>query len=604
MEDNNTSSSAGGASIKHEDPSVTLTIRLIMQGKEVGSIIGKKGEIVNRFREESGAKINISDGSCPERIVTVSGTTNAIFSAFTLITKKFEEFNDVGKVGKTQIPIRLIVPASQCGSLIGKSGSKIKEIRQTTGCSIQVASEMLPNSTERSVTLSGSAEQITQCIYQICLVMLESPPRGATIPYRPKPQVTGPVILANGQAFTIQGNYAVPTQETCPVFPLALATGGLHAGISGLADPLLKGAHLQGAVPAHHHHLQQMPDSYIPDEQVAKNPLASLAALGLAGMNPASTGGINHTGSAPAALAALAGSQLRTANPANRAQQQQHEMTVSNDLIGCIIGKGGTKIAEIRQISGAMIRISNCEEREGGNTDRTITISGNPDSVALAQYLINMSVELQKANLLEQAQAQQNGGAAVAAAAAAATAAPGAAAAVTGATTAIAGAPPSSGTNGAITTVALTDGGTGAGTGTGGGGAVAAGAADAASNGTATATNGGTTNRSVSAVTVAAAVASVYGRANGSQGTNEMASVMQLLTRPEALSALSNLSALDLLNLTTLGSNGGAGTPGGPPVQTTGVNRAKGHYATSRFRQHLTETGGEAEKPRNKFNPY
>ncbi|KAH8373946.1 hypothetical protein KR200_004465 [Drosophila serrata] len=583
MEDNNTSSSAGGASIKHEDPSVTLTIRLIMQGKEVGSIIGKKGEIVNRFREESGAKINISDGSCPERIVTVSGTTNAIFSAFTLITKKFEEwcsqFNDVGKVGKTQIPIRLIVPASQCGSLIGKSGSKIKEIRQTTGCSIQVASEMLPNSTERSVTLSGSAEQITQCIYQICLVMLESPPRGATIPYRPKPQVTGPVILANGQAFTIQGNYAVPTQETCPVFPLALATGGLHAGISGLADPLLKGAHLQGAVPAHHHHLQQMPD-------VAKNPLASLAALGLAGMNPASTGGINHT-----------------ANPANRAQQQQHEMTVSNDLIGCIIGKGGTKIAEIRQISGAMIRISNCEEREGGNTDRTITISGNPDSVALAQYLINMSVELQKANLLEQAQAQQNGGAAVAAAAAA-TAAPGAAAAVTGATTAIAGAPPSSGTNGAITTVALTDGGTGAGTGTGGGGAVAAGAADAASNGTATATNGGTTNRSVSAVTVAAAVASVYGRANGSQGTNEMASVMQLLTRPEALSALSNLSALDLLNLTTLGSNGGAGTPGGPPVQTTGVNRAKGHYATSRFRQHLTETGGEAEKPRNKFNPY
>ncbi|EDW79043.2 poly(rC)-binding protein 3 isoform X2 [Drosophila tropicalis] len=348
MEDNNTSSSAGGAPIKHEDPSVTLTIRLIMQGKEVGSIIGKKGEIVNRFREESGAKINISDGSCPERIVTVSGTTSAIFSAFTLITKKFEEwcsqFNDVGKVGKTQIPIRLIVPASQCGSLIGKSGSKIKEIRQTTGCSIQVASEMLPNSTERAVTLSGSAEQITQCIYQICLVMLESPPRGATIPYRPKPQVTGPVILANGQAFTIQGNYAVPTQE------------------------------------------------------VAKNPLASLAALGLAGMNPASTGGINHTGSNPAALAALAGSQLRTAN-ANRAQQQQHEMTVSNDLIGCIIGKGGTKIAEIRQISGAMIRISNCEEREGGNTDRTITISGNPDSVALAQYLINMRISMETAGL-------------------------------------------------------------------------------------------------------------------------------------------------------------------------------------------------------------
>lgn len=54
------------------------------------------------------------------------------------------------------------------------------------------------------------------------------------------------------------------------------------------------------------------------------------------------------------ALAALAGSQLRSngsgANINNRSggTQQTHEMTVPNDLIGCIIGKGGTKIAEIR----------------------------------------------------------------------------------------------------------------------------------------------------------------------------------------------------------------------------------------------------------------
>lgn len=53
--------------------------------------------IFNRFflfvYFQSGAIINISDGSCPERIVTVSGSTNAIFKAFSLITKKFEEVN-------------------------------------------------------------------------------------------------------------------------------------------------------------------------------------------------------------------------------------------------------------------------------------------------------------------------------------------------------------------------------------------------------------------------------------------------------------------------------------------------------------------------------
>jgi len=45
---------------------------------------------------QSGAKINISDSSCPERIVTVTGTTDQIFKAFTMICKKFEE------VGNTQ----------------------------------------------------------------------------------------------------------------------------------------------------------------------------------------------------------------------------------------------------------------------------------------------------------------------------------------------------------------------------------------------------------------------------------------------------------------------------------------------------------------------
>merc|ERR1712061_332016 len=180
-----------------DSPNVTLTIRLIMQGKEVGSIIGKKGDIVKRFREESGAKINISDGSCPERIVTVTGNTETIFKAFTLICNKFEEdlsnLISPGTVPRPPITFRLIVPASQCGSLIGKGGSKIKEIREVTGASIQVASEMLPNSTERAVTISGSSDAITQCIYHICSVMTESPPKGITVPYRPLKPVTAAV---------------------------------------------------------------------------------------------------------------------------------------------------------------------------------------------------------------------------------------------------------------------------------------------------------------------------------------------------------------------------------------------------------------------------
>ncbi|XP_028321628.1 poly(rC)-binding protein 3-like isoform X2 [Gouania willdenowi] len=319
---------------------VTLTIRLLMHGKEVGSIIGKKGETVKKMREESGARINISEGNCPERIVTITGPTDAIFKAFAMIAYKFEEdiinsMSNSPATSKPPVTLRLVVPASQCGSLIGKGGSKIKEMRESTGAQVQVAGDMLPNSTERAVTISGAPEAIIQCVKQICVVMLESPPKGATIPYRPKPAST-PVLFSGGQvradplgastanlslllqhqplpAYTIQGQYAIPHPDLSKLHQLAM---------------------------------QQTP--FTPLGQTTP----AFPAAGLDASNQAST----------------------------------HELTIPNDLIGCIIGRQGTKINEIRQMSGAQIKIANAME---GSSERQITITGTPANISLAQYLIN-----------------------------------------------------------------------------------------------------------------------------------------------------------------------------------------------------------------------
>ena len=59
----------------------------------------------------------------------------------------------------------------------------------------------------------------------------------------------------------------------------------------------------------------------------------------------------------------------------------------SPQLIGCIIGRQGAKINEIRQMSGAQIKIANPVE---GSTDRQVTITGSAASISLAQYLINV----------------------------------------------------------------------------------------------------------------------------------------------------------------------------------------------------------------------
>ncbi|XP_074844076.1 poly(rC)-binding protein 3-like isoform X3 [Carettochelys insculpta] len=306
---------------------VTLTIRLLMHGKEVGSIIGKKGETVKKMREESGARINISEGSCPERIVTITGPTDAIFKAFSMIALKFEEDINTSMTNSTvtskpPVTLRLVVPASQCGSLIGKGGSKIKEIRESTGAQVQVAGDMLPNSTERAVTISGTPDAIIQCVKQICVVMLESPPKGATIPYRPKP-ASAPIIFAGGQAFTIQGQYAIP-----------------HPDVS----------------PAHLTKLHQLAMQHPPFTPLGQT---TPGFPGLDATTPTSS----------------------------------HELTIPNDLIGCIIGRQGSKINEIRQMSGAQIKIANATE---GSAERQVTITGSPANISLAQYLINASLEMAK----------------------------------------------------------------------------------------------------------------------------------------------------------------------------------------------------------------
>uniref|UniRef100_A0AAX7UA38 K Homology domain-containing protein n=1 Tax=Astatotilapia calliptera TaxID=8154 RepID=A0AAX7UA38_ASTCA len=296
---------------------VTLTIRLLMHGK--------KGETVKKMREESGARINISEGNCPERIVTITGPTDTIFKAFAMIAYKFEEdiinsMSNSPATSKPPVTLRLVVPASQCGSLIGKGGSKIKEMRESTGAQVQVAGDMLPNSTERAVTISGTPEAIIQCVRQICVVMLESPPKGATIPYRPKPTST-PVIFSGGQF--------VPTAN------LRLLLQHQHHFLLSLLT-------LQQLTKLHQLAMQQTP----------------FTPLG----------------------------QTTPAFPDVKPCSDSKTFAFSPQLIGCIIGRQGTKINEIRQMSGAQIKIANAME---GSSERQITITGTPANISLAQYLIN-----------------------------------------------------------------------------------------------------------------------------------------------------------------------------------------------------------------------
>uniref|UniRef100_A0A3Q3B2I9 Poly(rC) binding protein 4 n=1 Tax=Kryptolebias marmoratus TaxID=37003 RepID=A0A3Q3B2I9_KRYMA len=284
---------------------VTLTLRLLMHGKVVCCGAFLKCTTFNF----SGARVNISEGSCPERIITITGSTDSVFRAFTMITYKLEEDLTAlvanGTISsKPPVTLRLVIPASQCGSLIGKGGAKIKEIRESTGAQIQVAGDLLPNSTERGVTISGNQDSVIQCVKLICTVILESPPKGATIPYRPSPSPAA-LLIAGNQVRT---------------------RGFYHTHWGSLLAKL---------------HQLSVQQGLSPIAQPASTIIVFLDSKSLA--------------------------------------------SVPLQLIGSIIGRQGTKINEIRQVSGAQIKIGS---QLDGTSDRHVTITGTPVSINLAQYLI------------------------------------------------------------------------------------------------------------------------------------------------------------------------------------------------------------------------
>ncbi|KAG2398580.1 RNA-binding KH domain-containing protein [Vigna angularis] len=133
--------------------------RLIVPVGKVGSIIGRKGELIKKMCEETRSRIRVLDAplGTPDRIVLVSGreeTEAALSPAMDAVIRIFKRVfglseidseNKESTAGLAFCSIRLLVASTQAISLIGKQGSLIKSIQENTSASVRVLSGgMLP----------------------------------------------------------------------------------------------------------------------------------------------------------------------------------------------------------------------------------------------------------------------------------------------------------------------------------------------------------------------------------------------------------------------------------------------------------------------------
>ncbi|ERT03053.1 poly(rC)-binding protein 2/3/4 [Sporothrix schenckii 1099-18] len=387
----NNSAPAQGSSANAHDETAWIHIRAVISSPEAATIIGKGGENVSKIRQMSNAKCTVSDyqKGAVERILTVSGVVDAVAKAFGLIIRTLnnEPLGEPSNAHSKTYPLRLLIPHILIGSIIGKGGSRIKEIQEASGARLNASDSCLPLSSERSLVVMGVADAVHIATYYVGSTLLEQlnerfgGPAASAYAARgggPVGLVPGGMQVAPYMPQAATGNYGRPENYTnnnasgrrpdarshMPPQPYGAPYGAPTAhGGPGPVVPMYGaqgGAGGYGAqVPPHHaapHH-------------------GGHQAHGPHGGQPM------HSGGPAGPAGGMPGAPLT------------QQIFIPNDMVGAIIGKGGQKINEIRQISGSMIKIN---EPQDNSNERLVTISGTEECNRMALYMLYSRLESEK----------------------------------------------------------------------------------------------------------------------------------------------------------------------------------------------------------------
>ena len=85
---------------------------------------------------------------------------------------------------------------------------------------------------------------------------------------------------------------------------------------------------------------------------------------------------------------------LPPSSPQQPSNLRTQNISIPSDMVGCIIGRSGTKIPEIRRLSGSKISIAKTPHDETG--ERMFTIIGIPEANEKALFLLYNQLESEK----------------------------------------------------------------------------------------------------------------------------------------------------------------------------------------------------------------
>lgn len=250
--------------------------------------------------------------------------------------------------GGAKISTRLLVPASQAGSLIGKQGGTVKSIQEASACVVRVlGSEDLPVFAlpeDRVVEVFGEPAGVHKAVELIASHLRKFLVDRGVIP----------MFEMTRQMVNPQMEHLPPHQPWGPSQGLPPNAGG---------------------GPGYGHNHQYMPpmrqlDNYYPSAglppTMEKQPHQGISAYGREA--PMNVHASSNTQAAPSMIT-----------------QVTQQMQIPLSYADAVIGSAGTNISYIRRASGATVTI---QETRGVPGEMTVEISGSASQVQAAQQFI------------------------------------------------------------------------------------------------------------------------------------------------------------------------------------------------------------------------
>ncbi|XP_063997030.1 heterogeneous nuclear ribonucleoprotein K isoform X3 [Pogoniulus pusillus] len=338
-----------------------VELRILLQSKNAGAVIGKGGKNIKALRTDYNASVSVPDSSGPERILSISADTETIGEILKKIIPTLEEYQHY-KSSDFDCELRLLIHQSLAGGIIGVKGAKIKELRESP---IKGRAQPYdPNFYDETYDYGG----FTMMFDERRGRPVGFPMRGRGGFDRMPPGRGGRPMPPSRRDYDDMS----PRRGPPPPPPGRGGRGGSRARNLPLPPPPPpRGGDLMSydrrGRPGDRYDGMMMQCHVDACDDMQPPELFE----GGSGYDYSYTGGRGSYGD-------LGGPIITT------------QVTIPKDLAGSIIGKGGQRIKQIRHESGASIKI---DEPLEGSEDRIITITGTQDQIQNAQYLLQNSVK-------------------------------------------------------------------------------------------------------------------------------------------------------------------------------------------------------------------